>query len=71
MPTQTEIGQMKWLPVGLVQGHKILHLRRKPFEPWLPFHSFPLLIPENTRSMDNHGFAVAHYLVCEGWNYAD
>lgn len=62
-------GRMKWHAPGLNEGAKILHLKRSDHEPWLPYTSFPLLIPKEVRARDNHGFASAQYLLKAGWTY--
>ena len=62
-------GLMAWKAPGANPGMKILHLKREIYEPWLPYTSFPFLIPQDVRSLDRHGFASAQYLLEAGWKY--
>ena len=61
-------GQMCWLPVGKLDGEKVLHIRTNSSESWRPYKACPQYavadydIPRGSRSL-----ATYHELLQAGW----
>jgi len=63
--------QMCWLPMMGISGHKVLHLRTAPNQPWRPYTAFPEYAVSDYRIPGgSKGWATYQKLRSEGWNLA-
>jgi hypothetical protein len=59
-------GQMCWLS-SFGSEHKILHLRLQSHQPWRPYNSSPLAVPDYDVPGGSKGMATYHFLYKAGW----
>lgn len=61
-------GQMCWLSTSNSQGQLILHLRKRSFDPWLPYTAYPQYkVPEHTMPNGSKGWSTCQKLRQAGW----
>ncbi|MDX2098605.1 MAG: hypothetical protein SFW36_12585 [Leptolyngbyaceae cyanobacterium bins.59] len=62
------VGQMCWLGVTGSNSEKVLHLRKTPFDPWLPYTAFPYLqVPDYKIPGGSKGWSTYQKLRQAGW----
>lgn len=62
------VGQMCWLSRLGADGEKILHLRRSPNEPWLPYTKLAgYAVPDYPIPGGSKGWATYQKLFQAGW----
>jgi hypothetical protein len=61
-------GQMCWLSAFGADGEKILHLRRSPHDPWLPYTKMVgVAVPDYPIPRGSKGWATYQKLFEAGW----
>lgn len=61
-------GQMCWLASSKIEGQLILHLRKRSFDPWLPYTAYPQYqVPDYPIPNGSQGWSTYQKLRQTGW----